>query len=76
MKIADKRHHLLDGGQGRTPAWMHHILCDCGETFGHEPDRGAVCTCPSCGRSENVSGADLPTGIKTVIKDGTVQPAN
>ena len=59
MKIAVQRHPLLDDGQGRTPAWMHHIECECSVTFGWEPKKGITCTCPSCGRTEEVKGADV-----------------
>jgi len=55
MKIADKRHDIL---ANKTPAWMLHIACDCGSTFGHEPSKGTVCTCPDCKRSEDIPGAD------------------
>lgn len=65
MKIAADRHPSLDGGQGRTPAWMHHIECDCGVTFGWEHKKGAVCICPSCGRNEEVKGADVPRIMET-----------
>jgi hypothetical protein len=56
MKIADKRHDVLEN---KTLPWMLHIVCDCGSTFGWEPARGPTVTCPDCKRSATVAGADV-----------------
>lgn len=57
MKLAERHTEL----ERRTGPAMHHIACDCGVTFGHEPVKGLAVTCPSCKRSEEIEGADQPT---------------
>lgn len=63
MKIAAERHPALDDGLGRTPKWFHHVECHCGITLGHDPRNGNVVTCPSCGASEEVTGADAMSAV-------------